>query len=66
MEEAAKEEAQNMPSPERIDKVEDSMKLIEDVIKERNRAYWDLEVGDSQFVSRRTAFRRDIFGRWRL
>lgn len=65
MEEASKEATQNMPSPERIDKVEESMKYIEEVIQERNRAYWDLEVGDSQFVSRRKAFRRDIFGRWR-
>ena len=65
MQEAAKEDVQNMASPERIDKVEESMKNIEEVVQERNRAYWDLEVGDSQYVTRRRAFRRDFVGRWR-
>ena len=65
MQEAAKDEVENMASPERIDKVEESMKYIEEVVQERNRAYWDLEVGDSQYVARRRVFRKDIFGRWR-
>ncbi|KAJ6221326.1 hypothetical protein RDWZM_007138 [Blomia tropicalis] len=63
--EAAEDEVLNMPSPERIEKVEDSMKNIELVVQERNRAYWDLEVGDNQYVSRRRAYRKDIVGRWR-
>ena len=66
MEQAAKDEVENMVSPERLVKVEDSMKNIEEVIKERNRAYWQLEVGDSSPVERRRVFRRDIFGRWRM
>ena len=65
MQEIATENVENMPSPERIYKVEDSMKNIEDIILERNRAYWNLEIGDSQYVSQRRAFRRDLFGRWR-
>lgn len=65
MEQAAKDNVENMASPERIDKVEESMKNIEEVVKERNRAYWKLEVGDENFVERRRAFRKDIFGRWR-
>lgn len=65
MEEIAREEVENMASPERLDKVEESMKNIEEVVKERNRAYFELEVGDSQYVSQRRVFRRDIFGQWR-
>lgn len=65
MEEAAKSAMENMPSPERIDKVEESMKNIEEVILERNRAYWELEVGDSRHATRQRVFRRDVFGRWR-
>ena len=65
MQEEAKRQLENMPSPERIDKVEESMKNIEEVIKERNKAYYQLEVGDDQYVERRRAFRRDQFGRWR-
>ncbi|OTF71145.1 39S ribosomal protein L47, mitochondrial-like protein, partial [Euroglyphus maynei] len=66
MEQAAKDEVENMTSPERLVKVEDGMKNIEEVVKERNRAYWQLEVGDSSPAERRKAFRRDIFGRWRM
>lgn len=65
MQEAADDEALLMASPERIEKVEDSMKNIEEVVQERNRAYWELEVGDTSYVSRRKAFRKDPFGRWR-
>lgn len=46
MEHACKEEYQLFPNPERIDKVEESMKNLEDVVKERNRAYWLLETGE--------------------
>ncbi|UXI19051.1 hypothetical protein NH340_JMT04994 [Sarcoptes scabiei] len=65
MQQAAKDEVENMSSPERIVKVEDSMKNIEEVIKERNRAYFKLEVGPADIAERRRVFRRDIFGRWR-
>jgi len=65
MKEAAKRETETMPSPERIEKVEESMKNIEDVVIERNKAYWELEVGDSQYATRRRAFRSDQFGRFR-
>lgn len=46
MEHACEEEYQVFPNPERIDKVEESMKHIEDVVKERNRAYFLLETGE--------------------
>ncbi|XP_063890063.1 large ribosomal subunit protein uL29m-like [Scylla paramamosain] len=46
MEHACEEEYQVFPNPERIDKVEESMKNLEDVVKERNRAYWLLETGE--------------------
>ena len=65
MEEAAKQANEPMPSPERIDKVEESMKNIEDVIRERNKAYWELEVGESEHGERKRMFRRDMFGRYR-
>ena len=65
MEEAAKDEAELFPSPERIDKVEQSMKNLEEVVKERNKAYWELEVGEGTTGERQKRFRRDIFGRYR-
>lgn len=34
------------PSPERIDKIQDSMTRLEQVIHERNDAYWQLEIGE--------------------
>lgn len=34
------------PSPERLDRVRDSMDNLEQVIRERNEAYWKLEVGE--------------------
>lgn len=37
---------QLFPSPERLDKVNDSMEHIEQVIQERNSAYWKLEIGE--------------------
>lgn len=65
LEEAAKEAKEPMPSPERTDKVEQSMKNLEEVVRERNKAYWELEVGEGLTGERPQAFRRDIFGRWR-
>ena len=46
MEHNCKEECELFPSPERLDKVEDSMKRIEFVVHERNDAYWQLEIGE--------------------
>nr|CAG4644292.1 EOG090X0DBE [Lepidurus arcticus] len=46
MEHAAKEEKELLPSAERIDKVKESMKNLEEVVRERNRAYWLLETGE--------------------
>ena len=34
-----------MPNDERIDKVAESMENLEEVVKERNRAYYELECG---------------------
>lgn len=47
MEAAYKKEVEPMPNPERLDKVEDSMENLECVVRERNRAYFELEVGES-------------------
>ncbi|XP_022659872.1 39S ribosomal protein L47, mitochondrial-like [Varroa destructor] len=47
LEAAAKNEIEIMPSPERLDKVEESMTNLESVVRERNKAYFDLEVGES-------------------
>lgn len=43
MEEYGKQELKLFPSPERIDKVEDSMENLEAVVRERNKAYHLLE-----------------------
>lgn len=45
MQQAYKDEFFPMPNPERMDKVEDSMENLEEVVRERNRAYHNLEVG---------------------
>jgi len=45
MEQAYKDEFKSMPNPERLDKVEESMENLEEVVRERNRAYHQLEVG---------------------
>ncbi|XP_031638588.1 39S ribosomal protein L47, mitochondrial [Contarinia nasturtii] len=45
MEHEADEKFELFPSPERIDKVEESMENIETVVRERNRAYHLLETG---------------------
>lgn len=47
MEAAAKEAAQHFPNPERIDKVQESMANLEAVVRERNRAYFMLETGET-------------------
>lgn len=46
MEYNCKEACHLLPSPERLDKVQDSMKRLEEVIHERNDAYWQLEIGE--------------------
>lgn len=47
MEQAAKDAVELFPSPERIDKVQESMRNVEEVVRERNRAYHALETGES-------------------
>lgn len=47
MEHEAKELHRLFPSPERIDKVKESMERLETVVRERNRAYFELETGES-------------------
>lgn len=37
----------SIPNPERLDKVEESMENLETVVRERNKAYWLLEVGET-------------------
>ncbi|KAI1285276.1 39S ribosomal protein L47, mitochondrial [Halotydeus destructor] len=65
MKEDADDNFELFPSPERIEKVEESMCNLEDVVKERNKAYWELEVGEGETGERPSAFRRDTFGRHR-
>lgn len=43
---AYEDECEIMPNEERLDKVDESMSNLEEVARERNRAYYDLEVGD--------------------
>ena len=64
MQEAYKRESRTFPSEERVDKVEESMANLESVVKERNRAYWQLEVSQEQTGLRPWAFRKDTFGRY--
>ena len=47
MEHEAKEQTRLFPSPERLDKVEDSMENVEAVVRERNVAYHELETGET-------------------
>jgi len=61
MQDAYKDEFVAMPNPERIDKVELSMEHLEEVVRERNRAYFQLEVGVSG--ERVREYRPDCFGR---
>eukprot|EP00088_Acartia_fossae_P020411 TRINITY_DN219_c0_g1_i2.p1 TRINITY_DN219_c0_g1~~TRINITY_DN219_c0_g1_i2.p1 ORF type:complete len:255 (-),score=30.16 TRINITY_DN219_c0_g1_i2:69-833(-) len=62
MEHAYKEAYVAMPNDERIDKVAESMENLEEVVKERNRAYYQLECG---VTGERDRFmRRDALGRF--
>ena len=47
MEQNAKDEMKLFPSPERLDKVEDSMDNLEAIVRERNVAYHQLETGET-------------------
>ena len=47
MEHEYKRQVEKMPNPERLDKVELSMENLETVVRERNRAYYELETGES-------------------
>ena len=64
MKEACKQEYAVFPSPERIDKVETSMLNLESVVRERNKAYWELEVSPCATGERPSVYRRDLFGRY--
>ena len=66
MQELAKSEKELFPSPERVEKVEESMVNLEDVVRERNKAYYELEVGEGETGELKTVFRRDQFGRHRM
>ena len=46
------EALQTMPNQERLDKVDMSMENLEEVVRERDRAYHELEVGGSGEVER--------------
>lgn len=45
MEQESKDQTRLFPSPERIDKVKESMSNLEEVVRERNKAYYLLETG---------------------
>lgn len=47
MEQEGIEKHRLFPSPERIDKVNESMTHLETVVRERNRAYFELETGET-------------------
>lgn len=47
MEHECKEKMELFPSPERLDKVKESMENLEEVVRERNRAYYELETGET-------------------
>eukprot|EP00092_Neocalanus_flemingeri_P026040 GFUD01028225.1.p1 GENE.GFUD01028225.1~~GFUD01028225.1.p1 ORF type:complete len:279 (+),score=92.17 GFUD01028225.1:53-889(+) len=61
MQDAYTDEFIAMPNPERVDKVELSMEHLEEVVRERNKAFYQLEVGVSG--ERERVFRQDCFGR---
>lgn len=56
---------EHFPNPERQDKVDQSMINIETVVRERNKAYMELEVGEGETYERPSVFRPDLFGRHR-
>lgn len=47
MEHECADKAELFPSPERLDKVKDSMENLETVVRERNKAYHLLETGET-------------------
>lgn len=47
MEHECNEKMELFPSPERLDKVNESMTNLEEVVRERNRAYFELETGET-------------------
>lgn len=47
MEEESREQMKVFPNPERLDKVEESMENLETVVRERNKAYHELETGET-------------------
>lgn len=61
----AKVNCEYFPNPERQDKVDQSMINIETVVRERNKAYMELEVGEGETYERPSVFRPDLFGRHR-
>lgn len=63
MQESAKESSEQFANPERFDRVEESMANLEDVVKERNKAYYELEVAEGETGARPVRFRRDFVGR---
>ena len=50
MEHAYKEAVEKFPNPERLDKVEESMDNIESVVRERNRAYFEVNLRKMYYV----------------
>lgn len=60
MEEECKQKTRLFPSPERLDKVEESMENLEEVVRERNRAYYELETGVTG--ERKTMEITELFG----
>lgn len=61
LEAAAKDQFQIFPSPERLNKVQDSMDNLELVVRERNKAYHLLETGETG--ERPTAIRNGPVGK---
>ncbi|XP_037085222.1 39S ribosomal protein L47, mitochondrial-like [Pollicipes pollicipes] len=57
-----KTEKELFPNPERIDKVNESMQNLELVVKERNKAYWQLEVSEAEDGCRPVRHERNQFG----
>lgn len=60
MEEESNRQIRMFPSPERIDKVAESMENLEEVVRERNRAYYELETGETG--ERTEELRENTFG----
>ena len=50
MEHAYKEAVEKFPNPERLDKVEESMDNIESVVRERNRAYFEVNLREMYYL----------------